>query len=290
MLEATVQVELVPPLVMSTVLEKPVTGSEKVAVTENEERDAWEPAGGSEVRATVGAVVSTVIDSGAAVVDTFPAASVSATVMLQLPSLNVPSVHAPALTVHVTLTPSFVAVTTAVPVTPATLTVGVLSFVMSSELLEPESDGAARSGVRAAVGVVSTVTGRPAVADDTVVPTACTAEMVQLPSTSVPRSHEPDVPVATKLHDTSADPAFCAVTVTLAPASVPVTVMFGVSSFVVSSVEEEPVSEEVVRSTPVGDATPTSPVAADTEVTLPLAFDAVAAKRRYEPASSAVTV
>ena len=242
------------------------------------------------MRATVGAVVSTVTDSGTGVVETFPAASVSATVMLQLPSLKVPRVHAPALTVHVTFTPSFVAVTTAVPVTPATLIVGVLSFVMSSELLEPESDEAARSGVRAAVGVVSTVTGRPAVADDTVVPTVCAAEMVQLPSPSVPRSHVPDVPVATNVHETSADPVFWAVTVTLAPASVPVTVMFGVSSFVMSSLEDEPVSDDAVRSTADGAATPTSPVAADTDVTLPLAFDAVAAKRRYEPASSEVAV
>ena len=96
----------------------------------------------------VGRLASTVIDR-ADEVASFPAESVSVTVMLQVPSDKVPRVQAPDKTVHVTLVdPDFAAVTIAVPVNvPEAFIVGVLSRVMSSLLDLPKSESDARSGV-----------------------------------------------------------------------------------------------------------------------------------------------
>jgi hypothetical protein len=108
----------------------------------------------------VGAVASTVIDNAAEVV-AFPAASVSVTEMLQIPSAKVPSVQVFEEIVQVTLAdPALVAVTTAVPENePETLILGVLSEVMLSESEAPAlSEVESKSGVEGVLGaVVSTV-------------------------------------------------------------------------------------------------------------------------------------
>jgi hypothetical protein len=82
---------------------------------------------------TVAAVVSIVIVSGADVA-VLPAASVSATVIIQSPSAREVVVHAFAETVQVTVVdPALVAVRTAVPANgPGSENVGVLSLVRLS--------------------------------------------------------------------------------------------------------------------------------------------------------------
>jgi hypothetical protein len=107
----------------------------------------------------VGAVVSIVIDNAEDVV-ALPAASVSVTEMLQIPSARAASVQAFEVIVHETLVdPAFVAVTTAVPEkVPDTLIVGVLSKVALSEVELPVSEAVSRSGVDGVFGaVVSTI-------------------------------------------------------------------------------------------------------------------------------------
>jgi hypothetical protein len=105
-------------------------------------------------KVTVGAVVSTktVIDAEVAA---FPAVSVSVTVMIQSPSINVARVQVFEDTVHDTfVAPLLEAVSTAVPEkTPATENVGVLSSVLLSEFDEPLSELLSKSGV-AGVGRV----------------------------------------------------------------------------------------------------------------------------------------
>jgi hypothetical protein len=104
----------------------------------------------------VGAVASTVIDNAAEVV-AFPAASVSVTEMLQIPSAKVPSVQVFEEIVQVTLAdPALVAVTTAVPENePETLILGVLSEVMLSESEAPAlSEVESKSGVEGVLGAV----------------------------------------------------------------------------------------------------------------------------------------
>lgn len=112
----------------------------------------------------------------------------------------------------------------------------------------------------------------------------------QVPSESVPRSHDPLEPVAVNEHETGVEPAFVAVTVTDAPLNNPVTAMLGVLSLVTLSVLEEPVSEAALKSTADGAGIDTAAVGAETEVTDPLAFVAVLAYRRKDPASAAVSV
>jgi hypothetical protein len=96
----------------------------------------------------VGAVASTVIDNAVDVV-ALPAASVSVTEILQVPSDKVAKSHVLVEIVQETLVdPTFVAVTTAVPANvPETVIVGVLSEVMLSVVELPKSDAVARSGV-----------------------------------------------------------------------------------------------------------------------------------------------
>ena len=99
------------------------------------------------------------IASGADVA-VFPAASVSVTVMFQMPSLSDARVHAFEVIVHETLVePSFEAVSTAVPANgPATLNVGVLSLVRLSEFDWPRSEAIAKSGVAGVAIAVALIT------------------------------------------------------------------------------------------------------------------------------------
>ena len=111
----------------------------------------------------VGAVRSTVMESGAESALALPAASVWYATIVHVPSASVPSVHTPATNVHVTFDdPALVAFT--VPVAPTssavtdTLIVGVLSVVMSSVDDAPVSLDASRSGVPIAAGAVVSIT------------------------------------------------------------------------------------------------------------------------------------
>lgn len=131
----------------SEVGENPVTSSLNVAVNANEVVDVCDPAFGDDESTTVGPIVSTVTFRADDGDEVFPAASVSVTLIDHTPSARVPRVQLPAETVQETgELPDFVAVTVPVPEIPVTVIVGVLSLVMSSLLLEPESDDSARSG------------------------------------------------------------------------------------------------------------------------------------------------
>jgi hypothetical protein len=143
----------------------------------------------------VGAAESIVIDSAVEVV-AFPAASVSVTEILQVPSAKVANVQAFDEIVHVTLVdPTFVAVTTAVPEkVPETLIVGVSSEVMLSVFnVLGVSDDESRSGVDGVLGAVVSTTialfapNDPAASGDASVNTASAFEeflIVPLFSTS----------------------------------------------------------------------------------------------------------
>jgi hypothetical protein len=158
---------------------------------------------------------------------------------------------------------------------------GVLSFVMLSVDDVPESDAASRSTPPGADGAaVSTVTLSDADAEDETELEDWVALTAHVPSTRAPRSQVPLVPDAVKVHVTLDSPVLVAVTVTLAPEMSPVTVMFGVLSLVRLSEVEEPVSEDVVRSTAVGAGIATAAVAAEIEVAPPLALVAVAPNLR----------
>lgn len=111
------------------------------------------------VKAAVGTAVSTVTDSAEDVV-ALPAASVSVTEMLQIPSARVASVQAFEVIVHETLVdPAFVAVTTAVPEKdPEALIVGVESEVKLSVDELPVSEAISRSGVDGELGAVVSTT------------------------------------------------------------------------------------------------------------------------------------
>jgi hypothetical protein len=116
--------------------------------------------------ATVAADVS-IVTSIDVDVDVFPAASVSVTEILQMPSPKVANVQAFEEIVQETLVESaFDAVRIAVPAkVPPTLNVGVLSLVRLSVFDCPKSDPAARSGV-AGVAIVLALITRLLKADD----------------------------------------------------------------------------------------------------------------------------
>lgn len=82
-----------------------------------------------------------------------------------------------------------------------------------------------------------------------------------VPSARVPRVQLVVDADATNVHETSDSPLFEAVTVTVLPDVAPPTVMVGVESYVVSSVEDDPVSDEEARSGEFGG--PTSETAID---------------------------
>jgi hypothetical protein len=108
----------------------------------------------------VGAAVSIVIDKAVEVV-ALPAASVSVTEILHVPSAKVANVQAFDEIVQVTLVdPAFAAVTTAVPENvPEALIVGVSSEVMLSVFnVLGVSDDESRSGVDGVLGAVVSTT------------------------------------------------------------------------------------------------------------------------------------
>ena len=107
----------------------------------------------------VGAAESIVIDRAVEVV-AFPAASVSVTEILQVPSAKVANVQAFDEIVQVTLVdPAFAAVTTAVPENvPETLIVGVLSEVILSDEELPVSEAVSSAGVDGVLGAVVSTT------------------------------------------------------------------------------------------------------------------------------------
>lgn len=214
--------------------------------------------------------------------DTFPAESVTVAETAHSPSLRVARsqyVADPTAYEHETVTPSFsaeIVIVDPAEKLPVAANRGVLSFVMLSFDSEPESDTASRSTPDGADGAaVSTVTFNDADADDTTELNDWVALTLHVSSTKAPRSQEPLEPEAVNVHVTSVCPVFLAVTVTVAPDTSPVTEMLGVLSLVSSSEVDDPVSDDVVRSTAVGAGIATAAVAADTEVAVPFALVAV---------------
>jgi hypothetical protein len=148
--------------------------------------------------------------------------------------------------------------------------VGVVSVVTLSVFDVPKSDAEARSGAPGAVGaVVSTLTLRLVDAADVCPEAVCAAEIAQVPSLNVPRSHPPVVPDAVKVQVTGVDPDFVAVTVTEAPEMRPVRSIRGVESDVRLSLVDVPESDAVARSGVPGAGNPTAVAAADREVAEP---------------------
>ena len=108
------------------------------------------------------ALVSIPIESDVELLVVLPAGSVTADVMFHVPSLNVGNVQLVALpTTYVQVTVSVPLVALRVIVSPVlppvALNVGVLSFVLLSELLEPVSELLARSGTPGAVGALVSI-------------------------------------------------------------------------------------------------------------------------------------
>jgi hypothetical protein len=160
------------------------------------------------------------------------------------------------MNVHVMGAPPPVGVAVTVIVSPVpppgTSMRGVLSLVRSSVDEEPESDAEARSGVPGAAGALeSIVIGNDVDGLDTFpAASVMVALTFHTPSASEPRSH----PVAgtTYEHVTLADPLLAAVIVTVSPATPPTALTVGMLSLVMSSVDDEPKSDGVARSRPLG--------------------------------------
>ena len=129
--------------------------------------------------------------------------------------------------------------------------VGVVSFVTLSVLDEPVSLDAAMSGAEGApAAAVSMVIDNAELAVETLPAGSVKVAIVdQVPSASVGRSH--DVAGRTYEHETVSDP-LVAVMVMVSPAEPPDADMVGVLSLVALSVDEDPRSDAVARSTAVG--------------------------------------
>lgn len=82
----------------------------------------------------------------------------------------------------------------------------------------------------------------------------CFETIDHTPSLSVPRSQLESLFDAVNVHVTSAEPAFEAVTVTVLPEVAPPTVIVGVESFVMLSVDESPLSDAAAKSGVFGTA------------------------------------
>jgi len=82
----------------------------------------------------------------------------------------------------------------------------------------------------------------------------CFETIDHTPSARVPRSQLVSLFDAVNVHDTSAEPAFDAVTVTVLPEVAPPTVIVGVGSFVMLSVDESPLSDAAAKSGVFGAA------------------------------------
>jgi hypothetical protein len=134
---------------------------------------------------------------------------------------------------------------------PVNVIVGVLSLVMSSVEDEPESDAARRSGANDCGPVASIVNGRALDTRDVFpagsVRVAVTFQAPSIRDGNVQFVAEP----TTYVHETVVVP-FVAEIVMVSPFTPPVAPRVGVVSLVLLSVDEEPVSEAVTRSTEVG--------------------------------------
>jgi len=97
------------------------------------------------------------------------------------------------------------------------------------------------AGLTVALGAVVSTTIDSAADDALVTPFSVWVAVIDhVPSTRVPRVHEPDE----SEHETLLEPDLVAVTVPLAPAVIPATVIVGVESKVILSVDEAPESLE----------------------------------------------
>lgn len=237
-----------------------------------------------------GPVESITIDSGDEADVVFPAASVRVAVTLHVPSESAAMVQFVALPIkyeHVTVVEPFVAVRVMVSPAdpPEALKVGVVSLVLLSVVEDPVSDAVARSTDVGTDGAdVSTTIDNVDDADDAP-PVGCVsvAEIVHVPSASVPRLH----PVAgiTYVHVTFAEPALVAVTVIVSPVVyVPGTSINGVLSLVKLSVVDVPRSDAEARSGAWGALGLTAKVPAPVELEyVTLSFGASAAPVANEP-------
>ena len=172
--------------------------SEKVGVASDVSLSVEdEPVSDDEARSTASpptALVSIPTESDVGLLVVLPAGSVTADVMFHVPSLNVGNVQLVALpTTYVQVTVSVPLVALKVMVSPVlppvALNVGVLSFVLLSELLEPVSELLARSGTPGAVGALVSIATDNAVdaADAPAVGWDSVAVIDHAPSESVPR-------------------------------------------------------------------------------------------------------
>ena len=189
---------------------------------------------------------------------TLPAGSVAVADVVHCPSASGPRsqpVAAPTTKVQVTGVPppAGVAVTVIVSpvVPPGTSMRGVESPVRLSVEDEPVSDALARSGAPGALGAtVSIEIGSAGEALEVLPAGSVRVELTfQVPSLSVPRSQL--AAGTTYVHVTVLAP-FVAVMVTVSPLEPPAALIVGVLSLVTLSVAEEPRSDALARSTPVG--------------------------------------
>jgi len=137
-------------------------------------------------------------------------------------------------------------------VPPVALIVGVVSLVLLSVLDDPESDDASKSTPDGADGGVVSIEMGSALDDGDVFPAGSVSvdEMFQFPGVNVGSVQSVDVPT-TYEHDTVVLPLLAEM-VMVSPLVPPVALTVGVVSLVLLSVDDEPVSDAVTRSTPLG--------------------------------------
>jgi hypothetical protein len=215
--------------------------------------------------AITGGAVSIVRLKAALGAEVLPAASVRVAVTLHTPSDNNGrsqlDTDADATNEHVTVTPSFVALTSTVSPTarPVKLISGVLSEVMLSVADTPKSEASVKSGIAGAVGATVSIVRLKAALGAEVLPAASVRVAVTLhtPSDNNGRSQLDIDADATNEHVT-VTPSFVALTSTVSPTARPVKLISGVLSEVMLSVEELPVSDAASRfGTESADSDPT---------------------------------
>jgi hypothetical protein len=245
---------MVSPLVPPVALRVGVLSPVKLSV---DDEPVSEEANKSRPDGAAGAVPSMVIGNALDDGEVFPAGSVSVAEIFQVPSVSVGSVQFVAVpttyvhdTVVVPLVAEMVMVSPLVP--PDAPIVGVVSFVLLSVDDEPESDEATRSTPDGADGGVVSIEMGSALDDGEVFPAGSVSvdERFQFPGVNVGRVQSVDVPT-TYEHDTVVLP-FVAEMVMVSPLVPPDALIVGVVSFVLLSVDDEPVSDEATRSTPDG--------------------------------------
>ena len=233
------------------------------------------------------------IDSAPDTGDVLPAESVAVDVTCHTPPVRAGRSHelvpAEAVNVHWKVLVPFVAytVTRSPFVTPGIVTVGVVSLVTLSVLLEPVSDDDARSGIEGTLGaersrVIETAVEAAEVADWLSVIAAVTDQM---PSLVRGRAQVRVEAVTVKVHVTLVEPDLAAVRVTDVPSTSPTRSIVGDDTFVTRSVLDVPVSD-AVASDGVG-ATSCVQVYVPAFDTLPAASVA-SMVRVCDPAASAV--